>query len=610
MMPWTSLPFHLLGAGGMLLAGAGCGLRILKNDSVEGPAEGALVGCALGMAVLCGGIFLVGVLGYLNPWVLGILFAGLGLWGMTPLLHQVRSILNRPNSVVGPWTVFEKILLFVIAAMVLSHFFYGYAPPTAEDELTYQITLPHLFAMAGKLVAMQDNLPSFYPLNNQLLYAAVLVFGNALSVKTLAWLIGMLVLAAIWVLARHRLAMSRTSSLVAVTLFVVMPYTTSLSGVTSSDFMGVFLELMTYYILFKSEPADLRRVTLAGVLGGLGMGTRPYASAWVIAMGILLCLKDRQWTRSFLFFLVAGLALSPWLLRNLVITGNPFYPKAMWPGAAEDPFFKLINAVYTSSFWEDLKHLPMMLISGQLIWGAGIPALALAPGSLADTPRRKEWLGVLFLCGLIITLTFGLPIRTARYFGQAFPFLALAGAAGFEALTSRVPRWASRAFHAWLLIALLVPNVIMSLYWGGRRLPYFLGRQSWEGYLENNYKIIEGYPMMQYIHSHLLPGSQIIVAGTVLCPAFYYPTLTMYSMPKLPPAVYNSTTSELAAQMRRRNIEYLLYIKSGFLQANGRSAMTYFPNNQLTMPPLALPFFEPLFDSSLSVLYKVTGRVK
>ena len=324
MPPWASLPLHLLGISGLLVLATGAGLRISNAESGESPLERSLLACALGLGLLCGIIFLLGIQGLLKPWVLGVLAVALGLWGARPLGGLVRSALQSRQAAPEPWTVFEKTLLLILAAMALSHFLYSYAPPTADDELTYQIALPRLYATAGRFVSTPDNMASFYPLNAQLLYAAVLSVGNALSVKTLLWAFGMLVLAAIWILGRRRLGMSRAAALLAVTLFAVMPYTTSLSGVTSSDFMDVFVELMAFNVLFMAAPASGRRVILAGILGGVGMGTRPYAGAWVVAMAVLLCLRDRRWQEAALFLGVSALVFSPWPLRNGVLTGILF----------------------------------------------------------------------------------------------------------------------------------------------------------------------------------------------------------------------------------------------------------------------------------------------
>ena len=163
MPPWASLPLHLLGVCGLLVIATGAGLRIANAREEEDPLERCLLACALGLGVLSGSIFIIGVAGLLRPWVLGLLAMALGLWGVRPLSGLIRSAVKGAGAPSEPWTAFEKTLLFILAAMALSHFLYSYAPPAADDELTYQIALPRLYATAGRFVSTPDNMASFYP---------------------------------------------------------------------------------------------------------------------------------------------------------------------------------------------------------------------------------------------------------------------------------------------------------------------------------------------------------------------------------------------------------------------------------------------------------------
>jgi hypothetical protein len=299
------------------------------------------------------------------------------------------------------------------------------------------------------------------------LYSVLFLFRKALIVKVFVWFSGLLAGAALWLFARRHLRLERRTSLLALTLFTLMPFTTSLHGITSADLLNLFFELLTLSLLW--EPRAARRLpiaALAGVFGGLSLGTRPYSLMWVLALALLMTLFDRRFKETFVFLFVAGLVYCPWPLRDLVWTGNPFYPVALWKGAAADPYLVAGSGHAYANLLSEFIRLPLFLSSGPLIWGMGVLPFALAPMAFCEKDKNLATWRLGFLTILILILTMALPFRNARYFGQAFPLLALFGAMGFENFEAGLSPAFQKGWRGWILLMLVVPNLAMSVYFG------------------------------------------------------------------------------------------------------------------------------------------------
>jgi len=608
MPPFTHLPLDLLTVFVLVLLWTGVGLRCLGNTFQD---EGLrrLAACGLGLFCFMYGVALITILGFLTFPILLSLMALFLIIGYHPLANSLKRInwgvIRTGFQNLSP---FEQTLLWILIVSAATHLLFGYAPPTADDEMVYQISLPRLYATFGKLVPTPDNVASFYPLNVLVLFSAMLVLRGVLAVKVLVWTLGLLVSAAFVYFTSTYLRLNRRFILIALTLFYTMPYMTSVQGTCSSDLFSLFFGLLATLLLWEHKK-ETTIIILMGIFGGAGMGSRYYAAAWVISIALVLVIFHKKYKDALLFLIVTGVVFSPWPLRSFLLTGNPVYPKAL-PGLPQNPYFTAVTMSYAlTPLWVTICLTFLQIPYGKVIWGMGFLPASVAPFSLFGEKERATIRQLLFLTVSTMAFTFVFPFRVDRYFGQGFVYIALLGGAGWYYLWDIVGDNARVWLNRWLMIALVVPNLFLSLFFAAHRLPYFLGLQSEADYLTQRYTVAEGYPVIHYIHDHVPKSSRIVFLGPQQGYYFYYPDWTFVDMIHFPPSFYNQSTARLAAGLVQDGIRYVIFERDCFTPNADGSWNWWALKSKLdvNIPPLNLPYFRECFQTSAAIVYEVSS---
>jgi hypothetical protein len=208
------------------------------------------------------------------------------------------------------------------------------------------------------------------------------------------------------------------------------------------------------------EPREirLRDVALAGALGGVGGLVRDYGIALLACGGLVLAWRRAGWRYLLAFGATALLVNLPWLVRNALRCGNPFYALSLG--------FLPVNRVYLAL----LEHYRTIFGLGLQVGGAGGELARLflveAGGAIvAGIPgavfllRRHGYL----LCGAALTLalwalsvgyTSGGVVWSMRVLTPALLLLAVAGGvalARWEGASRLLPRLVNVALLALLL---------------------------------------------------------------------------------------------------------------------------------------------------------------
>lgn len=313
----------------------------------------------------------------------------------------------------------SRFLIAVITIAAVFNFLYNSAPPTGEDELVYHVSLPAQYLAAGHIVETPTNPNGYFPMNGELITTVMMWLGGWRLAKAFVWLSGLLMTWALYCFGRRHAGLTVESSLWAAAILYTMPCITSLNGTVSVDQLNLLFEILAVYFIFEWN------ISLAGLFAGLSLGTRPYSIAWVVAaVFCLIQTREEFWV----FVLIAAVFVIPYPIRNWWLTGNPFYPRAFWPHAAQDVYFRAIEAQYMPHGLTHYFTLPFWLSFGGLIWGCGpIPATMIweSWGENRDILIFAE--AILFWTALIPMTMFN-----ARYFSPLFPWLAILAAKGLE----------------------------------------------------------------------------------------------------------------------------------------------------------------------------------
>jgi hypothetical protein len=344
------------------------------------------------------------------------------------------------------------------------------------DDLAYHAAIPAWWARAGAIELVPLTYQSYYPAGAELfaLWFVLPFPTDALAnASVLVWM-ALALLACAAIAREHELAPLPVA--LALACFACSPEIGFFAGTFSANDLAV-AGLGTAMLAFAWPGESMRgRAFLCGLAGGLALGTKVSVAPQVLLVGAWLASArlGAGAGRKGLALFAAGALLGggAWYARNLVLTGNPFYPAELGPfagpfsGAAQrkTSLVPALQAGWTQlSFWlEFLRRrldwpLALGLVSLAGYLAAGAVALWTEPG-----PRRRHLL-LVASAGLLFLLFFPLqpfsgtnnrpttgPHHLIRYL--AWPFLL--GLLAFAWLARRERRWQASAVTCALALAL------------------------------------------------------------------------------------------------------------------------------------------------------------
>lgn len=611
MAPFLTLPLDLFLTGSLLLFAAGAAARLLPSSLGERlpPATHFLASMMAGTLLLGYGVFGLTAAGYLTL-RLALPCIGLMAFFAAPVLrHWLQTA--REGISWSTWSRAEKMGAAAIAIVALVHLLNTYAPPTTNDELGYQASLPILYASAGRMVEMPDNFCSYYPLLAQMLYTAAALLRGLLAMKPMVWFSGFLTFLALWDLGREGLRLTRASTLLATLLFYSSPFSSSLHAIASSDFWGVFCALVAIrtYILWREDP-HWHYLTLIGLCVGAGLSFRPYGAGW--AMPLLLLFLWHKNPKAFFYAGTVGAFLFlPWLLRNAVWTGNPFYPKALWPGAAADLYFARFSDFHSALTPAYYLFLPIAMAVRPLVWGIGLLPIAFAPSVTFFRGLSNSLKGLLIYLTLAIVVATSLfPLRDQRYFGPAYALLCLLGAMGFAALGDYLPGLGRRLLIGVTLLCLVVPNGLLAIGFASHRWAFLSGQQSTEAYV-----LARGHDeqtrLLPIVRETVKAPGDILVLGALFSSWLYYhPAYRLIGMARFPPSFFQRPSSDWIQDAANHGIQTLMLCKFAFHEeADGSYLYATLPSLNLRLEKLrANPRLTVLHDDPRMTLFAIKGE--
>jgi len=280
-------------------------------------------------------------------------------------------------------------------------------------------------------------------------------------------------------------------------------------------------------------------LVLSAVFTGLALGTKYYAG---ITAGILgAFLAARLWTggragaraRALDLALFAGLAtmlFGPWLLKNVLAVGNPFFPffhrqfpmtGTGWSAESARGYFQVLTEYgHAGSFWRDLRDLPLMLLTNSLRFGRGMDVLGglgwellfwLLPLGVWAAWANRFMRGLVLFCGLYLAAWFATGV-VLRFLAALAPLLCLLAGCGLYRLWGLLGPWGRLALGGGVGIlslthALLFLFVQVGVFQVGGVL---LGIEDRGQFLSRR---LDYYPCARYAAEHAGKNDKILVVG-------------------------------------------------------------------------------------------------
>jgi len=437
--------------------GGALGTRLLAR--LQTPQLARLAArAALGLGILSLLYLLVGSTLGTSGLVAWLTLLALGVWLRNDFATWLADFsrfknLWKSSGRLGRVITWLCLVIFAIALVK------SLAPPIGFDALVYHLVLPKIYLAQGHIGHVADNTFSGYPQLPHMLITWAGAMG-AQRGALVGW--GMGLLAVIGLLGHLGARLDARPTWVPVAALLCG---SSLAGALASAYVDWPSVLMGWgMLLFLDLWAEKRKPQLAfwaGVFAGLAFGTK-YSAGLLAPLGLLaiIWIGGRDWRVAWRFAAAAFIVAAPWLLRNALATGNPFYP-VLLPGGGIDAFrLNYYQGFAKQGDWMDALLLPLRAtfagVEGGRIgdapgYEASVGPLLLILGALALLPsgekkgaRNLKHLSVLIAIGGLVAWAVagrlsGHLIRTQLYYGL-FPAFAILAGYGFAAAEHiRVP---------------------------------------------------------------------------------------------------------------------------------------------------------------------------
>ncbi len=455
---WDTLLANLRATGvciAILLAGAGLG-RAFRPLLAGLPEAGLRHVAALGLGLAALSVATLGLaaLHLALPSVTGSLLALAAAAG-AHALWQERDALraHRAGAAIG-------------TALLLSPALAAFGANPGWDALTYHLAIPERYLHANGIVVSPWSVLSAYPHATAMLYLHAEALDAVPAASALHLAFGALAAWLVWDAARQA---SPRAGLFALAALAACPLFTWELSVAYADLSATFYTLLAVRILTAAPPTwhEGRVAALVGSFAGCAAACRYPSWPLVPIVAAVLAFHRpgaARWRAPAIALGCAALPLLPWLVRNLVFTGNPTSPLLQEALAPVVPSFFAPEALAQNRAFLD-----------QIGPGRGLLDLLRAPFDLTFRARFGDYqhygfrIGALYLVGIVAALF----ARAARPVGPsaAAPWwiVGLTGLAWFY--TAQEPRYLlpTLALVAWLgAVAAdrLVPARASAWSWG------------------------------------------------------------------------------------------------------------------------------------------------
>jgi 4-amino-4-deoxy-L-arabinose transferase-like glycosyltransferase len=470
--------FYLSVLGLLLAASAGLGWAWVRHglgkslSTLEQIFFSILTGFGMIGLLMMG----LGALGLWKPWAASLLLGG-GLLGVIPAKAGIhKAIMGPPPTSAGDddqrTATGDDRKLWIAKALIalglVIGFLIAWTPTTYYDSLVYHLALPQAYVQAGRWVASPELIYSAFPQNLEMLWTLGLLLGGDTLSNLIGWAVGILGIGGVFLLGRRFLG--RATGLWAAAVLSTMPAYLLLSPGGYVDVGLAVFSLGSFYVLaLWSQERRPGILIMAGFLAGIALGIK-YTGGIPLLLGAVLILQRnslksiRQNLKDLsIYGVVAALAFSPWLMKNLIYVGNPIFPflhhwsvKALnpWVGEAAAGYFRGLVEYRSRSPWELVRLLWDIAVKG-LNFGGGMDVLGdlgwgllfgLLP-VLAVMPKGAKILRWIYLYALGFFILWGMSRPVLRFLLPLAPLLAILTGyvidRGFPTLTPAV-RWGGR----------------------------------------------------------------------------------------------------------------------------------------------------------------------
>lgn len=470
-----------------------------------------------------------GMSGLLQKWIIGIIFISGIITGVFSLFG-IRGIFKHDaqNLLPDKRTVFFILLCIPFFVVI---FLDALIPDKSGDAYLYHMTVPNFYAQEGRIIPVRYSFCYNYPLQLEMFTMASIRLGS--SQAGILFNASALFFTCIGLYLAGRKISGRFTGMAAVFLLLSMPLTvkwapTSLVDLTAALFItGSFLA----FLHWKREDA-IGWLFLCGISAGGAMTAKIITAPYIFILlpsAIFYVLIRREKKISFkdgllqvsIYGCAAFVPLLPWMIKNGLFTGNPFYPFLL------EFIPTRPDLVHSAKVLHNLHGIPPFDISTKTLkritgvfslftWGGNwmpILGMAAAPAGFVLSLKRKknmEFWGIVLSLSLFI-LYYGKNAQV-RWFQGFYPLFALGIAILLFRLFMYRPAIGRFAVVAILFVSLAVAAKHYFLLMGENgRYPWIpFSQTAMKDYIEN----MEKKDQADVINRNIPPEGKVMLYHT------------------------------------------------------------------------------------------------
>jgi hypothetical protein len=424
--------------------------------------------------------------------------------------------------------LFAIILCLTILILLSIEFILNFTPPTARDVLIHHLAIPKLWLKNGGFYEIKWADFSYYPMNVDLLYLIPLYFNKDFIANFIHMGFGIGTALLIYQYLKNKI--SHVAGLLGILVFLSTPIVVRLSTQAYVDLGLAFFttaSILSFIRYRDGEFKEFKWLFISSIAMGLALGTKYNALiAWCFLSLAIVFLYSKDTGHQgkaifygLIFLLISLFVFSPWLIKNIILTGNPLYPlfkggdSRIVSGDTHAGFFQMREIMYGESFWETLLTPIRFFFQGQddsqrYFDGVLNPILIiLSPFAWMNKSFYRDKFVFMAFAVFFILTTFFLDQIRIRYILPVVPILSILTVMGLINIwnwTMNRSTGIKKVFTVLIFsffIMMMSKNIfyIINYYQSIAPMNYFLGIESKDEFITRHNS---SYAAIKYINSH------------------------------------------------------------------------------------------------------------
>jgi len=230
--------------------------------------------------------------------------------------------------------IYGFMIIGVVALIALM----ASVPPVSRDALTHHLYVPRLFLQHGGIHEIPYMNFSYYPMNLDLLYLIPMYFNNDILPKFIHFAFALITALMIYRYLKRRI--NTQYAMLGSLFFLSIPVIVCQSTTVYVDLGLVCFLFAALIYLFKwvEDCFKIKYLVISAVFCGLALGTKYNGLIGLFLLGMFVPLVYARYHAeqplhagkaigySAVYVFIALIIFSPWMIRNVIWTGNPVYP--------------------------------------------------------------------------------------------------------------------------------------------------------------------------------------------------------------------------------------------------------------------------------------------